>query len=171
MKIAVTGRPGVGKTTLCLKVFNALKDVLDVRGFVTIEVREKGVRVGFKIKDLVDNEELWLAKVGDGKIKVGKYGVYVENIDRFAEKIRKYMDADLVILDEVGPMELKSQKFVDEVERLISRDNLLFSIHLKAQHPLLNRIRREFRVITLTESNRNIVAERIINEILNNYKK
>jgi len=170
MKIAVTGRPGVGKTTLCLKVFNALKDVLNVKGFITVEVREKGVRVGFKIKDLVDNDELWLAKIGVGKVKVGKYTVYVENIDKFAEKIRGYMDADLIILDEVGPMELKSQKFVDEVENLTRRDNLLFSIHLKAQHPLLSKIRREFKVITLTESNRNIVAEKIINDILNNYK-
>jgi len=166
MKIAVTGRPGVGKTTLCLKVFNALKDVLNVKGFVTVEVREKGVRIGFKIKDLVDNEEVWLAKVGEGKIKVGKYSVYVENIDKFAEKIKNYIDADLIILDEIGPMELKSQKFVDEVENLIKRDNLLFSIHLRAQHPLLNKIRKEFKVITLTESNRDAMTEKIINEIL-----
>jgi len=171
MKIAVTGRPGVGKTTLCLKVFNALKDVLNVKGFVTVEVREKGIRIGFKIKDLVDNEEVWLAKVGEGKIKVGKYSVYVENIEKFAEKIRNYIDADLIILDEIGPMELKSQKFVDEVENLMKRDNLLFSIHLRAQHPLLNKIRKEFKVITLTESNRDVMTRKIINEILNNYKK
>ena len=167
MKIAVTGRPGIGKTTLCLKVYKALKDKLNVKGFITKEVRDRGVRIGFKLIDLSSGEEAWLAKVGHkSKFKVGKYGVLVESIDRFAEKIESYADADLVILDEIGPMELKSQRFVDAVEKLLNRDDLLFSIHLKAQHPLLKRIRSEFEVIVLTEDNRNKVAEEIVEMII-----
>lgn len=167
MKIAVTGRPGIGKTTFCLKVYEALKDKLDVRGFITLEVREKGVRIGFKLVDLVSNEEAWLAKVGhESKFKVGKYGVFVDSIDRFAEKLESYADADFVILDEVGPMELKSRKFVRAVENLMRRDGLLFSIHLKSQHPLLRKIRNEFEVITLTEENRDTMAGEVIERIL-----
>ncbi len=163
MKIAVTGRPGIGKTTLCLKVYDALKDLMDVRGFVTKEVRERGVRVGFKLVDLVSGEEVWLARVGlKSPVKVGKYGVAIESIDGFAERIKSYVDADLVILDEVGPMELKSDRFVRAVEWLMERDNLLFTIHLKSQHPLLRRIRSEFEVITLSEDNRDEVAEEIV---------
>ncbi len=163
MKIAVTGRPGIGKTTLCLKVYGALKDSMDVRGFVTKEVRERGVRVGFKLVDLESGEEAWLAKVGfKSPVRVGKYGVILESIDRFAERIKSYGDADLVILDEVGPMELKSDRFVKAVEWLMGRDNLLFTIHMKSQHPLLRRIRSEFEVIILTEDNRDEVAEEIV---------
>ncbi len=163
MRIAVTGRPGVGKTTLCLKVYEALKDKLNIRGFITKEVREKGVRIGFKLIDLKSGEEAWLAKVGySSPFKVGKYGVIVESIDRFAEKIEGYADADLIILDEIGPMELKSRKFVEAVESILDRDNLLFTIHLKSQHPLLKRIRSEFEVITLTEENRDAIAEEIV---------
>ncbi len=163
MRIAVTGRPGVGKTTLCLKVYEALKDKLRIGGFVTKEVREKGVRIGFKLIDLESGEEAWLAKVGHrSPFKVGKYGVILESIDRFAGKIGGYADADLVLLDEIGPMELKSRRFVEAVERLLGRDNLLFTIHLKSQHPLLKRIRSEFEVITLTEENRDAVAEEIV---------
>ncbi len=163
MKIAVTGRPGIGKTTLCLKVYDALKDKLDIEGFVTREVRERGVRVGFKLIDLKSGEEAWLAKVGyRSPFKVGKYGVILESIDRFAERIEGYANADLIILDEIGPMELKSRKFVEAVEGILDRDNLLFTIHLKSQHPLLKRIRSEFEVITLSEENRNAVADEIV---------
>ena len=167
VKIAVTGRPGIGKTTLCLKVYEALKDRLKIKGFVTKEVRERGVRIGFKIIDLESGDEAWLAKVGyKGKFRVGKYGVIVESIDRFAERIKSYADADLVILDEIGPMELKSEKFVEAVKSLLNRENLLFTIHLKARHPLLDRIRSEFKVIELTEANRNKVAEEIVEMIV-----
>ncbi len=163
VRIAVTGRPGVGKTTLCLKVYDALKDKLKIKGFITKEVREKGVRIGFKLVDLESGDEAWLAKVGHrSPFKVGKYGVIVESIDRFAERIDGYADADLIILDEIGPMELKSRKFVRAVESILDREHLLFTIHLKSQHPLLRRIRSEFEVITLTEDNRDAVAKEIV---------
>ncbi len=166
MKIAVTGRPGIGKTTLCLKVYDALKDKLEIEGFVTREVREKGVRIGFKLIDLKSGEEAWLAKVGyKSPFKVGKYGVILESIDRFAERIEGYSNADLIILDEIGPMELKSRKFVEAVEGILDRDDLLFTIHLKSHHPLLKRIRSEFEVITLSEENRNAVADEIVRRL------
>jgi len=103
--------------------------------------------------------------VGYSGIRVGKYGVMVESVDRFAERIGDYMDADLVIIDELGPMELKSEKFVRAVEGLMRRDCLLFTIHLKARHPLLERVRREFKVYELTVENRDRIAEEIVEMI------
>jgi len=163
VRVAVTGRPGVGKTTLCLKVFDALRDELDVKGFVTKEVRVSGRRVGFKLVDLVSGESLWLARV-DAKspVRVGRYGVLLESIDEFAERIESYRDADLIIIDEIGPMELKSRRFVEAVEGIVDRDGLLFTIHLKSQHPLLRRIRSEFEVLTLTEENRDRMVEEVV---------
>lgn len=161
MKIAITGRPGIGKTTACKKVYDALKDKINIEGFVTIEVREKGKRIGFKIKELGTNNESWLARIGNGNVRVGKYAVCVEAVDEISEKISKY-DADLIIIDEIGPMELKSKKFVESIEELIRRkDNLLFSIHLKSRHPLLQKIRKTFNVFVLDEKNRNHVVEKI----------
>lgn len=164
MKIAVTGRPGVGKTTLCMKVFKALKNV---EGFVTLEVREKGRRIGFKLHDLKSGEELWLAKVGEGYPRVGKYVVFLENLDRFARKISDY-DGCLIVIDEVGPMELKSDNFVRAMERLIESDkNLLVTVHYKSKHPLVERIKREFELYVIDEKNRDDVA----NEIINKFKR
>jgi nucleoside-triphosphatase len=161
LRIAITGRPGIGKTTFCLKVYDALKDKMDVCGFITLEVREKGKRIGFKLRDLRSGEEAWLAKVGHAGIAVGKYGVVIESIDRFAEKLE--CNAELIIIDEVGPMELKSQKFVKSVERLLEGDvSCFFSIHLKSQHSLLRRIRREFEVFMLNEFNRDGLVDKIV---------
>jgi nucleoside-triphosphatase len=159
VKIAVTGRPGIGKTTLCMKVFKSLDGV---EGFVTLEVREKDRRIGFKLHDLKSGEELWLAKVGEGYPKVGKYVVFLESIDRFAERLRGY-NGNLVIVDEVGPMELKSDAFVKAMEELVeSPKNLLVTVHYRSRHPLVERIKREFELYVIDERNRDEVAEEII---------
>ncbi|MCD6189718.1 MAG: NTPase, partial [Thermococcus sp.] len=71
MKIFITGLPRVGKTTLVLKVAEELKSHnLRIGGFITQEVREKGRRVGFKIKALDTGEEGILAWVGSGYPRV-----------------------------------------------------------------------------------------------------
>ncbi|ADC65462.1 protein of unknown function DUF265 [Ferroglobus placidus DSM 10642] len=160
MQIALTGRPGIGKTTACLKIFEKLKDEMKISGFVTKEVREKGRRIGFKLVNLESGEESWLAKVGEGKVKVGKYAVFVENLEKFLDEIS--LDSDLIIIDEVGPMELKSEKFVKFVENLLRKDNVIFTIHYKACHRILDEIRRRFKVITLTEENRNKAVEEVV---------
>jgi nucleoside-triphosphatase len=165
-RIAVTGKPGIGKTTFCLRIYNALKDKMDICGFITLEVREKGRRIGFKLKDLKTGEEDWLAKVSyPSEFRVGRYGVVAESIDRFAKKIDSY-SAELVIIDEVGPMELKSLSFVKSVEKLIESKSCLFSIHLKSQHPLLRRIRKDFEVFMLNESNRDWLVDKIVRRII-----
>ena len=160
MRIAVTGRPGVGKTTLCMRVYESLKDKMTIAGFVTKELRKDGRRVGFKLIDLSSGREEWLARVGEGRVRVGKYAVNVEGFERFLESVNT--KADLIIIDEVGPMELKSEKFVGFVERLMDKEKLLFTIHLKSKHRLLEGIRKEFRVYVIDEANRDKAAEEII---------
>ncbi len=160
MRTALTGRPGIGKTTLCLKVYQALKSKIKISGFITTEERDKGVRIGFKLIDLASNRSAQLAKVGKGRVMVGKYEVLVENLDNFLRDLE--MDGDLVIIDEIGPMELKSKKFVSFVENLLERENLLFTIHYKTNHPLIEKIRNSFNVYVIDEKNRDSVTEEIV---------
>ncbi len=163
MKIAITGRPGIGKTTACMKVYSALKDRLSVKGFITAEIREGGVRSGFTIKELHTDFSRVLARREDGFPRVGKYRVYLDSLDEISERIERYMDADLIIIDEVGLMELKSRAFVNAVSMLIdSGSNLLFTVHYRSSHHLAERIRREFDLITLTEESRNRIVQDVV---------
>ncbi len=165
MRIAITGKPGSGKTTLCEKIFSELKGTAS--GIITKEVRERGRRVGFVFHDLNDGEEIWLAhKDNPSPIRVGKYGVFVENIEKISEKLYRYMDADVLIVDEVGPMELKSSSFIRVMGKVLERNrSTIVTIHLRSKHPLLEKIRREFRVFFIDEGNRDRVFKDIMDLI------
>jgi len=177
-KIFVTGRPGVGKTTLIFKVSNELKARgLNVGGIVTLEVRSGGVRVGFKIVDIQSGAEARLASVSSAVgPRVGKYLVHVENLDAFAVTsiLRALEQCDLVVVDEIGPMELKSQKFIDAVRKaLASEKPLLASLHYKLKHPLLDyiRSRRDFEIVELTPLNRDVLPSTIVEKFLKVLRK
>jgi len=48
--IFISGKPGCGKTSLIMEILKELK--LDAGGFYTSEIREEGIRKGFKITTL-----------------------------------------------------------------------------------------------------------------------
>ncbi len=57
--LLLTGPPGVGKTTVLRRAADELSD-LEIRGFVTEEIREAGQRVGFRIETLTASRMSWL---------------------------------------------------------------------------------------------------------------
>ncbi|MEM2688058.1 MAG: nucleoside-triphosphatase, partial [Thermoproteota archaeon] len=84
MKILVTGRPGIGKTTLVSKLAQMLRERgVSVGGMITYETREKGVRTGFLVEDLKTGLKGLMASVNyDSGPRVGKYFVSVAEIER-----------------------------------------------------------------------------------------
>jgi len=113
-KILLTGRPGCGKTTLVKRVLTKL--AVSACGFYTEEIRKCGDRVGFKIVTLA-GEEAVLAHV-DFKTtqRVGKYGLDLSALQAGIEAIRVAIHAQqFVVIDEIGPMELRSRAFRDVV--------------------------------------------------------
>ena len=112
-KVLLTGRPGCGKTTLIKRVVNELE--LSAGGFYTEEIRQSGQRVGFKIITL-DGEEAALAHVDfNTKQRVGKYGIDLRALESIGtEAICIAVQArQLVVIDEIGPMEIRSRIFCD----------------------------------------------------------
>ncbi|AEH50652.1 NTPase [Pseudothermotoga thermarum] len=159
MRLAITGRPGVGKTTLCEKICERLREKIPISGFVTKEVREKGKRIGFKAFDLSTGKTVWISKVGEGQPKVGKYVVLVDEFEEFLKKLD--WDGKLVVIDEIGPMELKSAVFSQLIEKLLSHEDLLFVVHQTLSHPLVERIKKHFKLFVVTEQNRDALVEEI----------
>ncbi len=128
-KVLLTGRPGCGKTTLIKRVVNDL--ARRAGGFYTEEIREGRTRAGFKIVTL-DGEEAVFAHV-DLKTPehVGKYGLDLSALERIGVgAVHQALQARrLVVIDEIGPMEILSLIFRDAVnEALDSEVPLLATI-------------------------------------------
>jgi len=166
MKIFVTGMPGIGKTTLVLKITEELqKRSFKVGGMITQEVRERGRRVGFKIKALDTNEEGILAWVGEGYPRVGKYVVNVEDLNRVGVSAirRAIQNADIIIIDEIGAMEFKSREFAKAVEEALkSEKSLLATLHRR----WMDKFRGKGKLYILTVENRERMREEILHELL-----
>ena len=153
-KILLTGRPGCGKTTLIKRVVNKLK--LPTDGFYTEEIREHGQRVGFKIVTLA-GEETVLAHL-DFKTanRVGKYGLDLSALETIGvAALRRAVAArHLVVIDEIGPMEIRSRVFCDAVnEALDSNVPVIGTISVRP-NPFTNAIKNRHDV-TIIEVRRN----------------
>lgn len=154
--ILITGNPGVGKTTLIQNIISKLH--VSAGGFYTAEVRdEKGRRWGFKIIS-IDGQEGVLASVDIiSNHKVGKYGVDIEAIDRVGvPAIRDAMKHDeLIVVDEIGRMELTSKRFRDLVAQVLdSPKPVLGTVAIKNTHFAKKANEREdTKIVRLTRAN------------------
>jgi nucleoside-triphosphatase len=113
------GRPGVGKTTVVRRLAALLEQGrVPVGGFFTAEMRERGRRVGFRLEAL-GGECAILAHVRiAGPPRVGRYGVDLEAFERIAIPALAGADKAVTVIDELGRMELASQRFREAVSRL-----------------------------------------------------
>ncbi|MDW7725892.1 MAG: NTPase [Candidatus Methanoperedens sp.] len=168
IRIAITGNPGAGKSTVCRNVVKGLSCTYG--GMVSADIRVKGERAGFEIMDITTGKKGILAsKEGTGP-GVGRYHVNLGDLDNIGvAAIRNALDSELIIIDEIAPMELKSGEFVRAVEEALdSGKSMLAVLHRKSNHPLAERIRQEFNVFTVTQENRDRLVSEIVEKLKSN---
>jgi len=168
----ITGPPGVGKSTIISKSILRLKSAgVIVGGFTTAERRVKGTRVGFEIRDLTDGGIGELASV-TARLgpRVGKYRVNLVDLSNVGAGalFKAARLAELVVVDEIGPMELVSPEFRRAAEECIeSGKPLLAVIHERLDDDLLNKIRAMAEgTFAVTVNNRNELVEQLAGIIL-----
>jgi len=153
--ILITGNPGCGKTTLIKEILKELK--IPARGFITEEIRKNARRTGFKIITL-DGKEGILAKEGiRSPYQVSKYGVILKYLEEIGvnEIEEGLKDDSLIVVDEIGKMELFSQKFREAIlKALDSKNRILGTIMLKP-NPFCDKIkaRMDTKIFYLTREN------------------
>jgi len=129
--LLLTGSPGVGKTTVLVRVVEGLKSKgYSVGGMLSREVRSGGNRVGFEILSLTDNQRGWLAQVDQKQgPQVGKYRVNLFDLDRVGvAAIAEAVDVcEVIAVDEIGPMELFSDSFKETVTRAFQSKKLVIA--------------------------------------------
>jgi nucleoside-triphosphatase len=170
--LLLTGSPGVGKTTVLLKVVEALRAKgYSVGGMISREVREGGTRVGFEVLNLTSNRRGWLAHVNQrAGPQVGKYRVNLEDLNSVgAEAIIKAVEeCDVVAVDEVGPMELFSEKFKQAVRLAVESGKLVIGVvHWKARDKLIEDIksREDAEIFTVTYENRDKMHQSVLEKV------
>ncbi len=109
----LTGAPGVGKTTLLIRLSERLEG--KAAGFYTAEIKSKGKRRGFELISLTSDLRKTLAHVDyNSQYRVGKYGVRPDNLSPFIQELKKAVEQTAVkwlLIDEIGKMELFSGDF------------------------------------------------------------
>ena len=168
----VTGPPGVGKSTLISRVVFRLKGTgVMVGGCLTSEMREKGVRVGFAVVNLTDGGRGELASATSHLgPRVGRYRVNLKDLASVgaAGLQRASESSEVIVIDEVGPMELVSPEFRRALKACIeSGKPILAVVHPRLDDDLLTELKEKAEeIVTLSLDNQDSVGDYIAAKIL-----
>lgn len=162
--LLLTGRPGVGKTTLVERVAAELGSRgLRLAGFTTRELRRGPERVGFELGSLGGPERAVLAHVDRSEgPRVGRYRVDVEALDRFVARAL-VPPADVFFIDEIGKMECFSTEFVAAVKKLLGGPAPVVATVALHGGGLIAEVkaRRDIELWEVTEKNRDELGTKV----------
>lgn len=120
MKILLTGAPGSGKTTAIIKF---LDQVRNKQGFVTREILENGARTGFQAIASNGQSAVIASIYSNSELRVNKFGVEVEEFEKFLNSLPRIETDTLLYIDEIGQMELYSERFKKLASQYLSLPN------------------------------------------------
>jgi len=156
----------MGKSTLFSKVILNLRSRgIIVGGCVTSEKRVSGQRVGFRIRDLLTDDEGELASVANRLgPRVGRYRVNLNDLAAVGVRAleRAARDADLIVIDEVGPMELTSPDFRRSLRVCIDSGKPILAVVHEMKDPLIDELKGisgETTIVVGLENRDALVAE------------
>ena len=176
--IFVTGPPGIGKTSVLLRSVNGLKNRgYEIGGMISRDVREGGVRVGFEIMDFSTGQRGWLAHINQPMgPKISKYRVNLTDLEAIG--VSSILDAignaDIIIVDEIGPMELFSSAFRDAVVKAVESDKpLLGTIHFGLRNSFVSSLknREDAEIFEVTYEDRETLHNLIIDKVVQSLQK
>ena len=163
----ITGHPGCGKTTLIRRLVDELG--VPAGGFYTQELRTRGRREGFGLTTL-DGQTATLASVHiAGGPRVSRYGVNPAALDEVGAPAieRAVASTRLIVIDEIGKMELLSNHFRQAVLAALESGKPVLASVMLAAHPWADALKRrpEASLLLLTEANRAQVAADLLAEL------
>jgi nucleoside-triphosphatase len=171
--LLLMGSPGIGKTTIMLKTAESLKARgLTVGGMISREVRSGDSRMGFEILDLNTGRTGWLAHVNqENGPKVGKYRVNISELDDIGVGAIMYaiLNSDVIMIDEVGPMEISSERFKEAVRRAVASPKPVVAVvHWKAHDSVITKTmeREDVELYPVSYGNREHLDGELLKKIL-----
>lgn len=160
----ITGLPGTGKTTLLMGLVRRFAHLAPA-GFYTEEVRERGVRRGFRLKSLEGGEGILADVAFGGPHRVGRYGVDLDGFEAFLASLDlSSHPSPLVFIDEIGKMECLSQRFTDLVETLLDSGKTVVATVARQGEGLIRKVkgRPDSLLVEVTPMNRQILPDELV---------
>ncbi len=174
--ILLTGQPGVGKITTVNRLCSHCSTKgMRVQGISTREIREKGERVGFKIRDIATGKEGWLARKDySAGPRIGSYHVVSKDLESIGVIGLEHAiqgPADVIAVDEIGPMEMTSQSFRNVISKILKGEKpTIATMKLGSRYPEVEQIRQEAIQIEITKENREKIY-RILSDYVDEWMK
>jgi nucleoside-triphosphatase len=165
-RLLLEGRPGIGKTTVTRRLLQLLREAgVPVGGFTTGELRTGGRREGFVVEAVSGAREV-LAHVDlPGPPRVSRYGVDLAAFERVAfPALREPGPGAVVVVDELGKMELASAAFRTAVVELLGRDVAVVATVHQARDRFTDALKRrpDIQVVGVTEATRDALPEQLM---------
>jgi nucleoside-triphosphatase THEP1 len=175
--VALTGEPKFGKT----KMFQELVSSAGARAdtYSVLSIREYGDAdqisfYGYSSKN-PDQKRIFARKVAASRYPerdIRQYDIDISVWDLFATEIAEACEQKkLIVIDEIGEMQLQSQRFCDSIRTILATPEVsLFATILldSSRHPLLKEIKDHYRttVLQLNSENQNEIAGELRSEFL-----
>lgn len=167
MNYLLTGPPRCGKTTIIKEIIDRLGE--SARGFYTQEMRAKGQRVGFSLRTLSGLEGILSHIDVKSKYRVGKYGVDLDALDKIGSKEIEQALAQnkIIIIDEIGKMELFSSRFKDLVLKALDSENPVVGTIMLVKHPFADQIKRrkDVKIVDTSKRSKTEMVDDILKEL------
>jgi nucleoside-triphosphatase len=167
--ILLEGEPGIGKTTLVRKVAGGMSN-LSIGGFYTAEIREHGKRVGFRIQTFDGHSGILSHQNYHSGPRVGKYVVDIPAFEHIGVTAleKALAEARIILIDEIGKMELFSQRFKDILIRCLDSPKPVLATVLLRPHLFTDQLkqRSDVKLLEVTLENRDALAEKLIKEVV-----
>jgi nucleoside-triphosphatase len=155
--LLLTGLPGCGKTTVLARVAEEFLD-LRLAGFLTVELREHGQRVGFEAVGLAGRHAIMAHVRSRSSIRVGRYGVEPDRLVPLIEEelVRPPGPVDAFLVDEIGKMECHCPQFISAMKTLLARPvPVVAAIALRGGRFIAEvKNRTDVQIVEVTQGNR-----------------
>lgn len=164
MKILLTGKPGIGKSTILQEVKDRYSG--EINGIISREIKENNIRIGFEAVRVDGKAKIFAHNklVHSNYIIGNKYHVDLNAINSFVVPEISFglrNNKTLVFLDEIGRMQAISPLFLETVKKLLDSDaNILATIVLDPEPwSIPFKEHNMILLINVVENNRTILPE------------
>lgn len=167
MKILLTGLPKSGKTTLLTEL---VKEVKLKRGLMAKEEVIDGRRTGFNLVDQLGNTATLARTTPPTDYPVGRFYVDLKSLDGFIGHLIDFTPTELLFIDEVGQMQLYSEKFKELVNLYLTSENdFIGTISAVYEHPFIEEVksRPDVLLCRVTPENRQDLKAALAEAIAN----